>query len=289
MNDKLKHLDEKDFINKNIESKDELGYFKVSVNELPSMGLFYPRDTYIGVRPAGLKEIRQWSMIDERDDYSFIEAMDFVLSRCLIIKSETKNLTKKDILEVDRLYLVFAVREYTFNDPSNNVYIDLPYSFEGKEYKDSIVVTKEKLKYFTISKKLIDKFYSESKRAFILDDFEVRLPSIGISSWVQDYVQRKVRENKPVDEFFAKMASFILSDYQTLTDKVYFDNEVESQNWSIENVADLDRLVNILSSGASETIKHRTEHGGIEVDVPLMFRNGIKSIFLISSKFDDFD
>ena len=294
MDEKLKKLSEKDAINENpkkSDSQDELGYIKIKIKDLPSRGLFYPDDIYIGVKPADVKQIRHWSMIDETDEYSFIEAIDFVLSTCTIIKSKNKRLSISDLCEVDRLYLIFAIRERTFPDGTNDVHVDVPYMYKGQEYKDSVNITKEKLKYFEIPEGLL-KYYDETKRALIIEGdknvFEIKLPSIGITQWVQNYAQKRVRNNKTFDEFFIKVSPFIFSDYENLTEKEYFDMEVESNNWGIKDISVLDRVTQKLSEGAKQGFTHKTK-GGEEVTVPLVFRGGVKSIFIISDALGDFE
>lgn len=286
-NSKLDLLNQKDGINQEVTTND-LGYFKVNVKNLPSKGLFYSEDVSISVKPAGVKEIRHWSMIDESDEYSFVQAIDFILGRCVLIKTPKKILSINDLCEVDRLYLIFTIREYTFNDAKNQVFIDVPYIFANQEYKDSVVITKESLKYFNMPEKLMS-FYDANKRAFVIGkerQFELRLPTIGVSNWIQNYVKKRMQQNKPFDEFFSKASLFLMSDYN-MSDQEYFNAETESQAWGIEDISNIDRFTQALSKCATDGFTHKTEKGGVEVTVPLMFRHGVKSIFLISNILDE--
>lgn len=266
---------------KQSDTPDETGYLKIAIKNLPSKGLFYPTDIHIAVKPAGVKEIKHWSLIDETDDYSFIDAMNFVLSSCCMIKTKNGILSVNDLCEVDRLYLIFAIRDLTFSDGSNNIVIDVPYVFNNEEYKDSVVINKENLSYFEINEKLM-KLYSESKRGFIFNNFVVKLPIVGTTKWVQDYLKSKLQKGKQVDEFFAKCSPFLISDYSTLSNESYMSMEAESIGWTVNEVSGLDRLTSEISKGAVSGFKHKTSIGGIEVTVPLNFRNGVKSIFIVS-------
>lgn len=289
MTDKLKQLEAMDSINAE-QTVDELGYRKITIDKLPSRGLFYPEDVYIGVKPANVAEIRHWSMIDETDDYSFIEAMDFVLANCVIIKSGKKRLNISDLCEVDRLYLIFAIRQDTFNDDENVVYVDVPYTYKNQEYTDSVAITTENLNYFEVPEKLM-KLYDATKRAFVVkgtQEFEVRLASIGMANRIQEYIETRLKSGKSVDEFYAKVAPFIHKNYNTLTDEVYFNGEVDSNKWSINDISVLDRITKFISDGAKQGFKHKTKHGGVEVVVPLNFRDGLKSIFIISDILGEF-
>ena len=286
MDNKLDYLDKKDGINKNAGDtpKDEIGLFRVNVKDLPSRGLFYPEDIFISIKPAEVKEIRHWSMIDENDEFSFLDAMNFIINNCSVIKTKNGILNINDLAEVDRLYLLFAIRDMTFGADENPIKIDIPYKFNGNTETDEVIVRKENLNYFEIPEKLV-KYYNEEERAIIVTgdrDFNIVLPSVGVSNWVQDYLRNRVEKNKPFDEMFAKYASFLITDYRNMTEKTYFNMEVESKSWTIRDISVLDTVATTLSKGTKEGIKHVTEKGGEEVTVPLVFRDGIKSIFIIS-------
>ena len=168
--------------------------------------------------------------------------------------------------------------------------VDVPYTYKNQEYTDTVNVSKESLNYFNMPDKLMS-LYDENKRAFIVkgtEEFEVRLPTVGISSRIQDYIIDRVQSKKSVDEFFAKTASFIFSDYINFTDTEYFRNETDSKSWTIEDISALDRISKFLSEGASQGFKHKAENGGEELMVPLIFRGGVKSIFIISDILGDF-
>jgi hypothetical protein len=221
-------------------------------------------------------------MIDESDDYSLIDAMDSVLESCLLIKGST-NTNISDLCEIDRLYLTFLIREATFGD-ENPVIIDVPYMYKDNEYTDSVIVTSENLLYFTLTDKLLSSYDSASRKLAFTGEhlLEFRLPSIGVTSWVQKYINKRIDSGKPFDAYFAKVAPFIIDDYRNLTDEAYFSMEVDSKNWGIKDISIIDRVTTYISQSAIRGFKHTTKKGGVEVTVPLNFRNGIKSIFIIS-------
>jgi hypothetical protein len=134
-----------------IETEDKsLGYINVNKNHLaaekdwknvptqtlPSQGLFYPEDTVIVIKAALAAEIRHWSTIDESDDLSKTDAMNFVLDRCLRIQFNGQDVSSDNILEVARFYLVFAIRDFTFVQGQNKMFIEIPYEYSGKPYSD---------------------------------------------------------------------------------------------------------------------------------------------------------
>ena len=50
--------------------KDNVGWKPISLELLPTQGLYYPDGTKIAIRAATFGEIRHWSMIDDNDPIS---------------------------------------------------------------------------------------------------------------------------------------------------------------------------------------------------------------------------
>jgi len=93
----------------------------IPIQNLPSGGIFYPDDTEITVRAASVGEIRHWSTIDESDALDIDDMLNFILEKCLRIKTKDNAawLSWRDICDVDRMYLIFAIHEQTFPNKEN--------------------------------------------------------------------------------------------------------------------------------------------------------------------------
>ena len=92
----------------------DLQYFNFDIRELPC-GQFYPTGTLFMVRPAQVREIQAYSMVDDQNFYDIVEKMNDILQSCVRVKySDGKIGSYLDIKDQDRLFLVFLIRELTF-------------------------------------------------------------------------------------------------------------------------------------------------------------------------------
>ena len=100
---------------------EEIGWIRLKPETLPSQGIFYPQGTEITIRAASAGEIRHWSTLDEDDLLSLDDALNRVAEKCCRIKFPTMMGSFKDIKEIDRFFIVFAIREFTFKRGENNL------------------------------------------------------------------------------------------------------------------------------------------------------------------------
>jgi len=262
-------------------SAPDIGFINVPIEDLPSQGLFYPNDFKISIRAAKVKEIKHWSAMDSNDFRSIDESINFVLQNCTKLRCGNNIVSWKDIKEIDRLYLIFAIREFTFKDGENKLYLP------GSE---KIEIRKEMLKYFELNEKL-KKFYCEKNKCFIItnknnkqESVKLYIPSIGVSQFIKDHVDTKRQNQETVDEDFLKFAPFIFSDHRELDEKKYFDALVDSNGWSIWKISAIGQVSDIIMNNVKPQVVYTK--GGEEHNAPLNFQGGFKSIFLVSDIFD---
>ena len=114
----------------------EIGWKNIPSENLPSQGLFYEAGTQIAIRAAAVAEIRHWSTIDDNDLLSIDEMLNFIIEKCCRIKVPGKPGTYKDLKEIDRFYLIFAIRDYTFKNGENKIFVNAS-DEEGVEEKSA--------------------------------------------------------------------------------------------------------------------------------------------------------
>jgi hypothetical protein len=96
----------------------ELQYLTVDVKELPC-SMFYPADSTLQVRPAQVKEIQAYSMVDDNNIYDIVEKMNDMLLSCVRVKYSNGQIgSYLDLRDPDRFYLIFLIRELTFQNGS---------------------------------------------------------------------------------------------------------------------------------------------------------------------------
>ena len=265
----------------------EIGWKNIPMDSLPSQGLFYEPETQLAIRSASVAEIRHWSTIDENDLIATDDMLNFIIEKCCRIKAPGKPGNFKDLLEIDRFYLIFAIRDYTFKNGENKLMLTVQ---DDDGIEEKIEVTKDSLDYFNPDERLMN-YYNAEERCFKLDmkngeSFELYLPTLGIMNFIKSYIRQKQQQQRNFDKAYVKYAPFLFKDWKTLTQAAYDKSVQESLTWSLQRISVLDKLVEILSSSINPQIRYMSSGGG-ERTSPLNFPGGVKSIFLISDIFGE--
>jgi len=266
----------------------QLGWIPLKVEDLPTRGLFYPKNTIVAIRSATGGEIRHWSTLQE-DDFSALDDMlNYVIERCVTIKPgnpEEAHLSWKDIKEVDRFYILLAIHELTFPSGENKLQVKIS---DTKK----IDVKKDMVNYVSLDPKLM-KYYNEEERCFILKlksgrILKLDIPSVGVTQWLKNYIIRKQRLQEYIDEDYVSFAPFIIRNWRGLSDDVYSKFVEDSLKWDVTTISLLVHVKQLFADTINPVIKFIDE-GGTEQIAPLNFQGGIKSIFLISDPFAELE
>lgn len=263
--------------------KDNLGYLEIPLNQLPTQGIFYPEGTKIKIRAARGSEIKHWSTMNDQDlsQLSQIDdILNYIIEKCvsITIPDRRNPAPWKDLKDVDRMYLLIAVREFTFIDGENQLMIPIA---EGKE----LPVTKEMIDFIDIPDEIM-RHYSPQDRCFVFKlktgkEFKIYIPSLGVSQWLKNYAQAKSAMNEQFDLDFMTYAPMLIPDYLTLSQRAYEQMVVESSAWSVAEWSLLAYVRDTLSAVARPALKYVDPENGAEVTAPLNFRGGIKALFTI--------
>jgi hypothetical protein len=262
----------------------ELGWIRVKPETLPSQGIFYPTDMEITIRAASASEIRHWSTIDEDDILNMDDALNKIMERCSKIRIGKMQGTYKDIKEIDRFFMIFAIRELTFKKGENSLNVSFNCNNCGKVDQRSIV--KEMLSYYTASPELQTRF-NEDLRCFQLkmtngEELRLSLPSLGVMNFIKIYVKDKVQNKADYDKAFLKWAPFLFPDWRSLNDASYQKALQDSYAWGTDKISVIDWFVTQMQSTVKATVKNECSVCGEEATAPINFLGGIKSLFLVS-------
>lgn len=262
----------------------ELGWAQINLKDLPTQGFFYPEGTEIAIKAADGAEIRHWSTLQEDDLSGLDDMLNYIIERCATIKFPGIASSWRDFKEVDRFYILLAIRERTFVKGENSLQVKVS---ETKKMD----VAKEMVDYITFDDRLM-KYYNPEKRCISLPFkksgkiVDVNLPSVGVTNWLKNYVNRKSQMQEAFDGDFLNFAPFVIQDWRGLNDASYEKYVYESQNWSAAEVSMLTKVRDIFADTINPVIKYQDEQGG-ERTIPLNFLGGIKSVFLISDPFSE--
>ena len=253
-----------------------LGFVEIYMESLPTQGLFYPEGTRIFVRSASGGDIRHWSMTDESDVSAIDDALSYIIERCMRISFPSGTASWKDLKEIDRFYIILAIRDFTFTEGNNELKIK---TSESKE----ITVHKDDISFIDMGEKIY-KYYNEEKRCFTfpsknpqVGSINFYLPSIGVTKWLKSYMERKSQRQEQFDKDFIK----INNKFAEKKVNTYADLIRQTLSWSAYDWSLVSKVKSVIQGGITPKLKYIDESGA-EEETPLNFQGGIKAIFNIN-------
>jgi len=262
----------------------DLQYFNFDIKELPC-GDFYPSGTVFMVRPAQVKEIQAYSMVDDNNFYDIVEKMNDILQSCVRIKySDGKMGSYLEIKDQDRLFLIFLIRELTFQQ-GNSLTVTKRCGC-GTDLQ--LELKRDNFEFHKIDDKL-DRYFSNSSRSYHFStvngkEFELTPPNIGLQKAFTDYIVKENNEKKTPNLAFLKIIPFMLYGrtsitYEGIKAKLKEFEEIDDISFQFLNAA-----VGKMTFGIKELKK--TCSCGEEVHTDMQFPNGASGIFVIHDAFE---
>lgn len=259
--------------------KDNLGYMRIELNSLPTGGLFYPDGTIIRIRAARGSEIKHWSTMNDQDLNQLSQVDDilnYIIEKCVNVEIPGVISSWKDLKDIDRFYLLLAIREFTFLDGDNELMVPIS---ESK----SIPATKEMIDFIKIPDEIMQ-HYSQDEKCFIFHlptkDLRMYIPSLGASQWLKNYAQSKVNAREGFDSDFLIFAPMLINDFRLLSQRTYEQMVEESTFWSVKEWSLISYVRDTLAAASEPKLTYNDDDGK-EVTIPLTFRGGLKALFTI--------
>jgi len=277
-------------VGKNVDysSMPDVGWKTIPVENLPSQGKFYPDDVKITMRSASNKEVRHYSTIDEDDFLDVDDKLNFIVENCIKISSNSfqTRMSSKDLLEIDRFYLLLCVRDYTFPDNENKLKMNITCNRCG--HNDQLEITRDRLNYFTLDPFLLER-YDKAIGGFKIETKEGQkwnlfMPTIGTSTALKNIRRNRQNNNQSIDPFFFTYALLIFSDWRKINDVTYKDKEQDSHGWSNKKISVMNALAEKFKSSVDLNIKNQCTACGTEVASPFYFQGGWKALFLYDTE-----
>jgi len=270
--------------NPQVNRTSDLQYFNMDIRELPC-GQFYPTGTLFMVRPAQVREIQSYAMVDDNNFYDIVEKMNDMLQACVRIKfPDGKIGSYLEIKDQDRLFLIFLIRELTFQQ-GNALAVSVKCGC-GQELKVELV--RSNFHFHEMDEKL-EKYFNLATRTFQFKTvngkfFELCPPNIGLQKAFTDYIVRENQEKRTPNLAFLKIIPFLMPGRSSITidgvkSKVKEFEEMDDISFQFLNAA-----VGKMTIGISE-LKTTCECGE-EVRTDMQFPNGASGIFVVPDAFD---
>lgn len=276
-----------------------LNFLTVDLAALPA-GIFYKPGTKIMIRAAEVEEVQAYSAIINENLVDVTEKMNELLSRCVRIKFSNGLMgTYKDLRDNDRIYLIFMIRELTFQ---KNVNLAKDTKCEcGHEFKIQYRATPIKEYPKTFVNYEIDEelkpFFNTNERVFEFNVngkiWKIAPPTISLQEAFFKSIKESVQSGKTPNVSFMKIIPYTLTSLRTITPEQIKQKEEEFKKGSgnkeqdMEEFQFLNQAVEKLQFGIKE-LSAKCPSCGEEVHTEFTFPEGASSIFVIPSIFDKF-
>ena len=256
------------------------GFININISDLPSRGKFYPLGFEVRIKSASVADIREWSMVVEDDLAQTDAALNKILKSCVQVYVNGLKVSWKNILDVDRFYIVMSIRDLTFPDDSNPLMIQIDEDLK-------IPVSKDAVDFITLPEEL-DRFYDENERCYIINTqkntFKLSLPTIGLASWLKTYTMTKIQKKEPFSTDFVSIAPYLRFDYRMLeaNEKVFETAVKKYKDFDLLDISALAEFKNLISESVNLTFRY-VDGAGAEVTVPFSFLGGFKNFFVLQN------
>ena len=273
----------------------DIGYKNLPLETLPSQGLFYPLDAKVTIRSANVEEIRNWSMIDDGDFIDQVDKLNFIIEKCVRIKSNSPFFSSwKDLLEIDRFFIVFRVQELTFPNGENQLRIKFKCN-DNCGFSSEVPLSSTYMKDFLKLTDDIMKYYDVNKRCFFVhsdklnSDIEIHMPTIGGMISVTNYIRECKTNGEEVDKSFIRLLPFCIANWRNVTQDAILKLRRGTITWPRNKFLFVSGLIDNITKCVSTDCVYTCERCGEVLKSPLFFRGGytIKNLFSVSDRLDE--
>ena len=264
----------------------EINYTPFDVLGFPC-GQFYPPGTLFMIRAAEVKEIQAYSMVDDNNIHDIIEKMNDILTHCVRVKYADGTVgTYLDVRDPDRFFLIFTIRELTFQKGNNLV--SKAECGCGEEL--SIELIRQNF-LFHKTNDLLENYFDSVDGCFVFElengeVFKLAPPKIGLQKAFTEYIIKQNAAKKKINLSFLKIIPFLLYDRKSITEEGIEKKLNEYVNMSNDTFQFLNEAVGMMTYGISGLVSRCG--CGLEVHSEMIFPNGASGIFVISGAFNKF-
>lgn len=264
----------------------------IPADTLPSKGFGYPEGFEIAIRPAEVREIRQYSTVDDSDRIDLDEKLNSILSKCMKIRWNGGFLEHYDLWYEDRFFIIMSIRDITFIRGENRILLPVTKNCTKQECEipDKIELKANILDSFVMDKEILKRYNKDSfSFKFIPKDgspeMNLYIPTVGVTTLCRKIIKDKRESGKKFDESFANVATFIIPDWRDLDERLYDQYERASDEWTPLQFSIADQISSKINFATKSRIYSKCNSCGGEVTAEISFPGGYRSLFVISDIF----
>lgn len=256
------------------------GSKSIPTSILPSKGLFYPSDLVITVSPLKVKQIRHFSTIDETDEIDLVSKLNFIINSSVNVQTKERVFGPSSLLDIDRLYILFLVRNITFIEFPSIMKLESTCDECGN--KDMVDIKSERLG------SMKEGSFDEYLKMYSQETKSIRYPIGG--SYIDLYLpsmenletaRREIVQNDiPQEQHDRYMLCFLVPPGVKLSSNDFEAFENEMDEWSPDRYTLVKSFVSTVNSSYSIDVYYKCSSCGAGVATPLRFHRGVKELFV---------
>ena len=279
---------------KNISQPNELGWKNIPLENLPSRGRFYVDTFSLAIRSASVAEVRHWSTIDETDMLSIDDQLNYILERCSEVRIDDEVVSWREILEIDRFFIIFKIQELTFPNGENQ----LPHKFEcacsEPKFSEKLPIESSMLRVFDFPEEL-EQFYSAEERAYSIKsekmnaEFNLYLPTLGTMQKLREILIELTARGTNIDKAFIKIVPYLVGNWESLDINTYSALNQDSLTWNIIKFSFISKFADEIQKSKRQILKADCPNCGSKIDSRIFLDSSftVKDLFLISTGFSE--
>ncbi len=274
------------------------GWIPVSRDDLGQRSQFYPESWEFRVRPATVESIKNWSAIDDARMEQLNSVYNEIVKSNVSIKNGDATISWQNINSWDRFWFILKVREYTFSKGEAR----LEHTEDCSECGNPVtfVMGPDTLNFEYPDQEIIDKYWNASERCWEIDPskydvdgdiVKLYIPTLGKEEQILQWVYGQVQSGKKIDEQFVKYLPWLLKnaskDRDTLDSQISLVQR-QYKSWSLDMFLFMQDVVKNIAVTPLQTMKTVCPACGEEVTTSVQFQGGIKSLFIVESRYKKF-
>lgn len=262
------------------------GFIDLPVENFPSKGRFYREDLSVKIRPALVKEIRNFSMIDETNLRDVDEKLNDILVSCVKVTFGDTIGSYKDLLEEDRLYVILSVRELTFKNGENKIMMPINKKCECGGCADSYELRTENIQCYTPDDS-IEKYYDASIRGYRIatknyGEIIMAPPTIGVMRAIQAWATKQEEEHKQWDKSIFQLVPYLVREWRGFDERNIMAFATNIAGWDAMKFSIVFKIAESIKVGIKPEFSYTCEKCGGTITVPLSFQGGLRNLFVVS-------
>ncbi len=269
------------------ERASELKFVTFDIKDLPC-GELYPIGTMLKIKPASVRDIQAYSMVDDNNIFDIIDKANDIIAECVrIVRPDNTIGSYLELKDPDRFYLLFVIRDLTFQKGSllqSTIMCDCG-------HKNITSLTRHSFNYFDMDTNLDEYFDIVNKLyTFELENnktFTVGIPTIGLQKSFYSYIIKHAK-SKELNASFLKIVPFTISDRVSITEEGIKKLLIDFENLDEMSFQFLNQAVQLLKFGIKE-IKCTCDACGEEAHADFSFPDDKPSrLFVKSDAFNQY-